>query len=101
MDKEFKEQIEQTQAMNELLLEMVKNQKEANKSNFKVFISVIICYTLLLISMVVSFFIYESQFEIASTTETITTTTQEVSGQDSEINNIQGNMYKDNAVHNN
>lgn len=101
MDKEFKEQIEQTQAMNELLIEMVKNQKEANKNNFKVFISVIICYTLLLISMVVGFFIYESQFEIASTTETITTTTQEVSGQDSEINNIQGNMYKDNAVHNN
>lgn len=101
MDKELKEQIEQTQAMNELLLEMVKNQKEANKNNFKVFISVIICYTLLLISMVVGFFIHESQFEIASTTETITTTTQEVSGQDSEINNIQGNMYKDNAVHNN
>nr|DAM10871.1 MAG TPA: hypothetical protein [Caudoviricetes sp.] len=26
--------------------------------------------------------------------------TQEVSGTDSEINNVEGNLYKDNAVHN-
>ena len=27
------------------------------------------------------------------------TITQEVSGSDSEINNVEGNMYKDNAIH--
>lgn len=97
---DYKDQVEQTQAMNELLLEMVKNQKETNGKNLKVFIVTIVCYTLLLISMVVGFFVYESQFETTYTTETVTTTTQEVSGEDSEINNIQGNMYKDNATHN-
>lgn len=97
----YKDQFEQTQAMNELLFEMVKNQKEVNKSNIRVFIVIIVCYTLLLISMVVGFFVYESQFETTYTTEAITTTTQEVSGEDSEINNVQGNMYKDNATHNN
>ena len=97
---DYKDQVEQTQAMNELLLEMVKNQKETSGKNLKVFIVTIVCYTLLLISMVVGFFVYESQFETTYTTETVTTTTQEVSGEDSEINNIQGNMYKDNATHN-
>lgn len=97
---EYKDQVEQTQAMNELLLEMVKSQKEASRKNLKVFIVTIVCYTLLLVSMVVGFFVYESQFETTYTTETITTTTQEVSGEDSEINNVQGNMYKDNATHN-
>ena len=97
---EYKDQVEQAQAMNELLLEMVKGQREVNKKNLKVFIATIVCYTLLLISMVVGFFVYESQFETTYTTETITTTTQEVSGEDSEINNVQGNMYKDNATHN-
>lgn len=97
---EYKDQVEQTQAMNELLLEMVKSQREAGRKNLKVFIATIVCYTLLLALMVVGFFVYESQFETTCTTETITTTTQEVSGEDSEINNVQGNMYKDNATHN-
>lgn len=97
---DYKDQVEQTQAMNRLLLEMVKNQKETNRNNLKVFIVTIVCYTLLLISMIVGFFVYESQFETTYTTETITTTTQEVSGEGSEINNVQGNMYKDNATHN-
>ena len=97
---EYKDQVEQAQAMNELLLEMVKGQREVNKKNLKVFIATIVCYTLLLISMVVGFFVYESQFETAYTTETVTTTTQEVSGENSEINNVQGNMYNDNATHN-
>lgn len=97
---EYKDQVEQAQAMNELLLEIVKGQREVNKKNLKVFIATIVCYTLLLISMVVGFFVYESQFETAYTTETVTTTTQEASGENSEINNVQGNMYNDNATHN-
>ena len=41
---------------------------------------------------------YESQWEY-TTTETITTT-QEVEGDNAEINNVEGNQYKDNSVHN-
>lgn len=52
---------------NKLLIEMVKNQKENTKNLIKVFIATIICYTILLIAMVVGFFIYESQFEVVET----------------------------------
>ena len=91
-------QLEQVQALNRLLLEMNKNQKEANKSITRAFIVTTVCMTILLVSMVVGFFWYESQFEITEkvVSETIT---QEVSGSDSEINNVEGNMYKDNATH--
>lgn len=93
------QQLEQVQALNKLLLEMNKNQKESNASLIKTFITTVICFTVLLISMVLGFFWYESQFEITEqvVTETIT---QEVSGSDSEINNVEGDMYRDNSVHN-
>lgn len=92
------QQLEQVQALNKLLLEMNKNQKESNSSLIKTFIATVICFTVLLISMVLGFFWYESQFEVTEkvVTETIT---QEVSGTDSEINNVEGNLYKDNASH--
>lgn len=92
------QQLEQVQALNKLLLEMNKNQKESNSSLIKTFITTVICFTVLLISMVFGFFWYESQFEVTEkvVTETIT---QEVSGTDSEINNVEGNLYKDNASH--
>lgn len=52
---------------NKLLIEMVKNQKENARNLIKVFISTIVCYTVLLIAMVIGFFVYESQFEILDT----------------------------------
>lgn len=92
------QQMEQVQALNKLLLEMNKNQKESNNSLIKTFIATVICFTVLLISMVLGFFWYENQFEMTEkvVTETIT---QEVSGTDSEINSVEGNLYKDNASH--
>ena len=92
------QQIEQVQALNKLLLEMNKNQKKSNNSLIKTFIATVVCFTVLLISMVLGFFWYENQFEMTEkvVTETIT---QEVSGTDSEINNVEGNLYKDNASH--
>ena len=87
------------EVVNKLLLDMVKNQKDSNKNMLKVFITTIICLTIILLSFVFGFFYYESQFDY-STTETTKTITQEVSGSDSEINNIEGDMYKDNAIHN-
>ena len=94
------EQLEKSQAMNELLLEMVKNQKSNTKNIVRVFIITIICYTILLISMVAGFFWYESQFEVYEEIVVEETVTQEVSGENSEINNVEGNLYKDNATHN-
>ena len=92
------QQMEQVQALNKLLLEMNKNQKKSNNSLIKTFIVTVVCFTVLLISMVLGFFWYESQFEMTEkvVTETIT---QEVSGTDSEINSVEGNLYKDNASH--
>ena len=92
------QQMEQVQALNKLLLEMNKNQKESNNSLIKTFIATVVCFTVLLISMVLGFFWYENQFEMTEkvVTETIT---QEVSGTDSEINSVEGNLYKDNASH--
>lgn len=99
MEKE-NEQLEQSQAVNAMLLEMVRNQRGNNKCVLKVFVITIICYTVLLVTMVVGFFAHESQLEVTEQIVTETTTTQEVSGENSEINNVQGNMYKDNATHN-
>jgi len=53
----------QMDSTNKLLLEMVKNQKLNAKNLIKVFVTIIICYTVLLLGMVAGFFIYESQFE--------------------------------------
>ena len=94
------EALEQSQAMNQLLLEMVKTQKNNTKSLIRVFITTIICYTMLLIAMTIGFFLYESQFEATEEIVTTETTTQEVSEDGSEINNVEGNLYKDNATHN-
>ena len=66
----------------------------------RVFIIIMCCMTVLLVSMVIGFFVYESQFETELETTTETTITQEVSGEDSTINNVGGNQYNDNATHN-
>lgn len=97
IDEEKNKQVEAT---NKLLLQMVKNQKENNKNMIRVFIITMCCMTILLVSMIVGFFVYESQFETELETTTETTITQEVSGEDSTINNVDGNQYNDNATHN-
>lgn len=91
---------EQIEATNKLLLEMAKNQKENIRNIIKVFIITIFCYTLILISMVVGFFVYESQFETVETETVTETVTQEVSGENSTINNVEGNQYNDSSTHN-
>ena len=97
IDEEKNKQVEAT---NKLLLQMVKNQKENNKNMIRIFIITMCCMTILLVSMVVGFFVYENQFETELETTTETTITQEVSGEDSTINNVEGNQYNDNATHN-
>ena len=94
------EKNKQVEATNKLLLQMVKNQKENNKNMIRVFIITMCCMTILLVSMIIGFFVYESQFETELGTTNETTITQEVSGEDSTINNVEGNQYNDNATHN-
>lgn len=100
MDKNI--HVEQIEATNKLLLEMVKNQKENAKNLVRVFVITIICYTILLISMVAGFFVYESSYETKEyvTEEVTETITQEVSGENSTINNVEGNQYNDSLTHN-
>lgn len=54
---------EQSVLTNKLLLEVVQNQKTNAKHLVRVFITTIVCYTVLLAVMVIGFFVYESQFE--------------------------------------
>lgn len=68
---------------NKLLLEMVRNQKINSTNLVKIFIITIICYTVLLLSMVFGYFYYESQFE---TFQTVTTQEADTNGGNAIIN---------------
>lgn len=94
------EDVEQVEVVNNLLLDMVKNQRENNKSMVKIFITSIICLTIILLCGIFGFFYYEGQFDYTASETTTKTITQEISGTDSEINNVDGDMYKDNSIHN-
>lgn len=61
----------QLQAANKLLLEMVKNQKANAKSIIKVFIVTIVCYTIILLTIIICIFVYEGQFETIDSQYTI------------------------------
>lgn len=104
MEEEWMNELEQAKALNEVLIQMVHNQKEAMKNLIRVFVVTIVCYTLILISGIAGFFWYESQFEVTSETVTTVTETyeidQETSGENSTINNVQGeqNIYEGKEV---
>ena len=89
-NKEMEAQLNSNmEATNKLLLEMVQNQKTNSANLIKVFIVVIVCYTVLLLSMIIGFFIYESQFE---TLQTVTTQEADAQGGNAIINGS-GEMY--------
>lgn len=94
------EELKSDEPLVSVLVDMAKSQRKTISKLIKIFIIMIVCNMIIMISGIVGFFWYESQFEIITTETVETTTTQVVSGEDSEINNIEGNMYKDNAVHN-
>lgn len=92
--KNEKDALEQYSALTHVVLDML----ESKKRECKMFFIALICSLVINVIIVVAFLYYESQWEY---TDTITTTTeQEVSGTDSEINNVEGNQYKDNSTHN-
>jgi hypothetical protein len=86
------EALNQSLALNKVIINLLKQQRETNK---RMFIALIVSI-LVNLAIVGGFLWYESQWEYTETKEI----TQEVSGNDSDINNVSGNQYKDNAIHN-
>lgn len=86
------EALNQSLALNKVIINLLKQQRETNK---RMFIALIVSI-LVNLAIVGGFLWYESQWEYTETKEI----TQEVSGNDSDTNNVSGNQYKDNAIHN-
>lgn len=86
------EALNQSLALNKVIINLLKQQRETNK---RMFIALIVSI-LVNLAIVGGFLWYESQWEYTETKEI----TQEVSGNDPDINNVSGNQYKDNAIHN-
>lgn len=85
--------LDQSIALNRIVMTMLQHQKENNK---RMFVALLVS---LLMNAVIfcGFLYYESLWEY-EVTETVVE--QEVSGDGSDINNVQGDQYKDNATHN-
>lgn len=86
------EALNQSLALNKVIINLLKQQRETNK---RMFIALIVSI-LVNLAIVGGFLWYESQWEYTETKEI----TQEVSGNDSDIKNVSGNQYKDSAIHN-
>lgn len=86
------EALNQSLALNKVIINLLKQQRETNK---RMFIALIVSI-LVNLAIVGGFLWYESQWEYTETKEI----TQEVSGNDSDTNNVSGNQYKDSAIHN-
>lgn len=86
------EALNQSLALNKAIINLLKQQRETNK---RMFIALIVSI-LVNLAIVGGFLWYESQWEYTETKEI----TQEISGNDSDINNVSGNQYKDSAIHN-
>lgn len=86
------EALNQSLALNKVIINLLKQQRETNK---RMFIALIVSI-LVNLAIVGGFLWYESQWEYTETKEI----TQEVPGNDSDINNVSGNQYKDSAIHN-
>jgi hypothetical protein len=83
-----------------LLVDLIQTQKKNYKAFVKVFVITISLYTLLLIFMVCGFYLYESQFDYAESYTLTEDIDQDVEGDNAIINNVDGNQYNDNAIHN-
>lgn len=86
------EALNQSLALNKAIINLLKQQRETNK---RMFITLIVSI-LVNLAIVGGFLWYESQWEYTETKEIA----QEVSGNDSDINNVSGNQYKDSAIPN-
>lgn len=95
-DFEEKDVVEQSLALANIVKDLLETTKQhLNK------IYVILAVSLLTNLIIVGTFLwYESHMNTTVETRTETVTTQTVDEENSEINNVEGNQYKDNAIHN-
>ncbi len=93
---ENKDELEQSFALVDILRDLLDTTKQhLNK------VYILLCVSILSNLVIVGAFLwYESQMSTIVEETTETTTTQEVDSDDAEINNVEGNQYKDNATHN-
>lgn len=92
------EALDQSIALNRIVMAMLQQQKDSNK---RMFVALIVS---LVINVIIfcGFLYYESQWEISAET-TYTTTEdidQNVEGEGSAINNVDGDQYNDSSTHN-
>lgn len=98
-DEQLERENERLSALNSILLDTAKSQEKLIKQFRKMLLVVVVCFAAIICCMTIGFFWYESQFE--TTTTTTTTTDMNTSGDNANINNVtDGDMYNDNAVHN-
>lgn len=91
----------QNSELNKLLVEVVKNQRKSYKNLILVFIITVVSLSVILCGMMFTFIWFEKQYEVTETEEIVReVTTQEVNGEGSSINNVEGNQYNDHAIHN-
>ena len=98
-EAQLEAELEREEALNKLLLDTSKSQNSVIKYFRKTIATLLICFTLIICIMVIGFFWYEGKFD--TTTSDTTTTSMEVDGTNANINNVSdGDMYNDEAVHN-
>ena len=93
---EEKDVVEQSLA----LVDIVKDLLETTKQHLNKIYAVLVISLLANLIIVGAFLWYESCMSTTVETRTETITTQTVDGENSEIDNVEGNQYKDNAIHN-
>lgn len=87
-------QLQQEQALNEILRDSVKQQGETIKGLKHVIIGLIIAWLFSICFGFGAFVWYESQFEYVSDTVEMST-----EGDNAYINNVEGSQYNDSATH--
>lgn len=103
LDNELEKLAEESDAINSsIALNKILHSLliESKKQIFRLWV-VILCLIITIITGVVSFFIYESQFEQEETTTETSWSYAEASGENAAINNVQGDQYNDQATRNN
>lgn len=79
-DMLHEELVTKDRELTELLVQVVQNQRNNAKTLIKLIVILSICFTVIIASMIVGFFWYESQFDYVDTYTYSEETTQEVDG---------------------
>ena len=90
--------------LQKLLIDTQKQYSNSNKSKDRIIMLLIVLIFLEAVTFFSGFIWYESQFEYEEVTETKTEQTVDLSSEgdnaNAEYNDIEGNQYNDNAIHN-